>query len=81
MAPVRNTIGMALALFGWGCVLCHCSAPPPKLPPTYCVTEKAFTEALLACVDAAPTRLESRACRKRVHEACGVVETVSEVPR
>ena len=58
-------------------VLAGCSpAKSPQLP-AYCVDDGLFTAALLRCVDKSPSRAESRACRKAVHESCGIVETVS----
>lgn len=56
---------------------CACSEPPAKYP-AYCTDEIAFTARLVACVDEAKTRTESRDCRKAVHERCGIIETVSE---
>lgn len=71
---------VALAIFAVliivGVALSGCASKGPTVP-AYCTNEPAFTAALLRCVDKSDTREQSRACRKAVHEACGIVETVS----
>lgn len=58
-------------------LLVACGGSREPTVPAYCTDEHAFTAALLRCVDKSTSREQSRACRKAVHEACGIVETVS----
>ena len=68
MAPVRNTIGMALALFGWGCVFCHCSAPPPPQVQTEVENAAAVVQYKLLLADC---RKKGRAAKSYdVYETC-----------
>ena len=73
---MKFTVVFALLVLGCGCP----PANEPKLPP-YCTNEKAFTDKLLACVDAAPARVDSRACRTKVHRDCGIDMTISLMSR
>jgi hypothetical protein len=64
---------MVLALFGWGCVFCHCTEV--KHPPTEAqrAAEGAYGAELLACVERANTLAESKACRAEVDKRWGVI--------
>ncbi len=69
-----SRLAFFVALFGWGTALGHCK---PSSVPAYCTDEVAFTAVLVRCVDAAQSRAESRECRAKAHERCGIVMTTS----
>lgn len=52
-------------------VLVACSSAPK---PTNTAAEAAYSAELLRCVDQAKTLADSKACRKKVNEAWGIVE-------
>lgn len=71
---MKRTIGMALALFGWGMLFTHCAeAPKPKPTEAQAAAEGAYGAELLACVERAKTLAESKACRAVVDKRWGVV--------
>lgn len=70
---MKSTVGFALALFGWGCVFCHCSSPPPPPTAAQAAAEGAYGAELLACVERATTLAASKACRAEVDRRWGVV--------
>lgn len=72
---MRETLQFSICLFA--ATMIACADKGPQIP-AYCTNEAAFTAALVRCVDSSPTRSESQACRKAVHERCGIVEKVSE---
>lgn len=76
-----NVVGTVLALWALAFITGHvCGCKPATAPlPGYCYDGDAFKAALLRCVDKSPDRVASRACRKEVHETCGIVETISKV--
>lgn len=45
--------------------------------PSYCYEEALYTAAQLRCVDAARDLGESRECRRKLAESCGIAETVT----
>lgn len=75
-----NVVGLVLALWAATFIIGHvCGCKPAAAPlPGYCYDGKAFTAALVRCVDASADRVATRACRKKVHESCGIIETISK---
>ncbi len=57
------------------CTGCASKPPEPKVPD-YCFSEEKFTDELVSCVYSSHNLKESKACRREVHAACGVVEAV-----
>lgn len=72
-------IGVIALVIGLLFVMAYCNGcdhhgHPPK-HPSYCYDEDDFGDELIACVKRAASKPESKACRKRVHESCGITWT------
>lgn len=67
-------IGYSLAM---AVALLSCNPPAGPKYPAYCSNEKLFTAKLVECPLVEKDRAASRACRAKVHEACGIVLTSS----
>lgn len=71
-------IGVLCLLAGLVLIIAWCQGcSQPAKYPAYCTDEIAFTARLVACVDQAKTREESRECRTKVHRACGIDMTIT----
>lgn len=73
---MKQTLAFGLLLFAFGCCVGQSTGCKP-LQPTHAqaAAEGAYGAALLACVEAATTLAESKACRARVDVQWGVVQT------
>lgn len=71
---VAFSVGMAgiFAMFIWTCSGCLGYRPPEV--PSYCRDERAYTGALLLCVERSTTLEQSKACRLEVNKTCGITE-------
>lgn len=77
-ATVVETVCFLFAV-GFLVALLHGCAPRTydAQYPSYCYEEGLYTTAQLRCVDAARDIGESRECRRKLAESCGIAETVT----
>jgi len=77
-AGLVPAIGVLCILAGVVLVVAYCGCDHHEhLPskPSYCYDEDDFGDELTKCVKRAASKAESKACRKSVHETCGITWT------